>query len=103
MAVDTPPSYTGKLADPSFRRERARKAAAARLSIDHHIDKVVEAGPTLTTEQLDRLRQAVARSRAAQGLPPVVTDPAAIQRAVAALALADVDGDGDRSEPRRAA
>jgi hypothetical protein len=51
-----PASLTGKLADPAFRTERARRAAATRTSLDHHIQKVVDAAPTLTAEQIERLR-----------------------------------------------
>lgn len=46
---------TGKLADPAFRRERAAKAARTRTSIDHHIEKVVDAAPDLTASQRDKL------------------------------------------------
>lgn len=46
---------TGTLADPAFRRERARKAGLARTSIDHYIAKVVEAAERLTDDQRDRL------------------------------------------------
>lgn len=48
-------SETGLLADPSFRRERARKAAAARTTTDHYIAKLVEAAPPLTDEQRAKL------------------------------------------------
>ena len=51
-----PASFPGKLADPAFRRERARRAATTRTSLDHHIQKVVDAAPTLTAEQIERLR-----------------------------------------------
>jgi hypothetical protein len=50
------PEYTGKLADPAFRRERARRAATTRNSVDFHIKKVVEAAPSLTADQVERLR-----------------------------------------------
>jgi hypothetical protein len=43
---------------------------------------------SLSPEHLDQLRETVARSREAQGLPPVVSDPAAIRRVVDALTLA---------------
>lgn len=57
------PRYrSGKLADPEFRRERARKAAAAVHSIDAKIRAVVESAPMLSPEQVDRIRRA---------LPPV--------------------------------
>ena len=44
-----------KIADPEWRRWRARKAALTRTTIDHHIDRIVAAAPTLTREQRDRL------------------------------------------------
>jgi hypothetical protein len=50
------PKFTGKLADPAWREERARKAALARNSVDAHIRALVESAPALTTEQADRLR-----------------------------------------------
>lgn len=46
----------GKLADPEFRRERARKAAVARTSPDHHIQQVIDRAPALTDEQVERIR-----------------------------------------------
>ena len=63
----------GKLADPEWRTERARKAVNTRWrkqrdrqavdAINNAVAKVVEAAPALTDEQIDRLRQL---------LPPVV-------------------------------
>lgn len=50
------PATTGSLADPEFRHRRAQNAAAARTTIDYHISKVVAAAPTLTAEQLARIR-----------------------------------------------
>jgi hypothetical protein len=47
--------YTGKLADPDFRRERARKASLARNTVDAHIRALVDAAPPLTAEQRDKL------------------------------------------------
>jgi hypothetical protein len=47
--------YRGKLADPEWRRERARKARAAQTPLDHHVNKIVESAPALTPEQCDRL------------------------------------------------
>ncbi|HZX05680.1 hypothetical protein [Kribbella sp.] len=46
---------TGKLADPEFRQARALKAARARTSVEHHIEKLVEAAPALTPSQRDQL------------------------------------------------
>lgn len=53
------PASTGKLQDPEWRHERARKAAAARTTGTYH---------------LSRVRDLVERSRADQGLPPTVVD-----------------------------
>jgi hypothetical protein len=50
------PKSTGKLADPAWREERARRAALARTSVDAHIRALVESAPALTTEQADQLR-----------------------------------------------
>lgn len=46
---------TGKLADPAWRAERARKAANARTTADAHIKAVVDRAPELTPAQLARL------------------------------------------------
>ena len=48
--------FTGRLADPEFRKERARKASAARNSVDSHIKALVAAAPPLTESQKDQLR-----------------------------------------------
>lgn len=53
------PSFVGKLADPSWRSARARKAAQDRTSIDHHIQQVVDNAPDLSPDQLARLRRVV--------------------------------------------
>lgn len=53
------PSLPRKLDDPEWRQARARKAGSARTTPDYH---------------LDRIRELVARTRAAQGLPEVVVD-----------------------------
>lgn len=53
MPSDRP--YTGKLADPDFRRERARNASLARNTVDAHIRALVDAAPPLTAEQRDQL------------------------------------------------
>lgn len=55
MAKRANPYYSGKLADPEFRRERARNASLARNTVDAHIRALVEAAPPLTTEQKARL------------------------------------------------
>jgi hypothetical protein len=50
---------------------------------------IAEAARELAAARAEEyLRAAVAASRAAQGLPPVVVDPAALERAAAALRLA---------------
>lgn len=46
----------GKLADPRFRKERARKAGAASQTLDARIDSIVRRAPELTEAQKDRLR-----------------------------------------------
>jgi len=48
--------YVGKLADPAFRRERARKAGAASNSVDAHISAIVRRAGKLTPEQTEKLR-----------------------------------------------
>jgi hypothetical protein len=53
----------GKLADPEWRRSRARKAGRARTTPLYH---------------LERLREVVETTRAEQGLPPTVTDALAL-------------------------
>jgi hypothetical protein len=50
-----PANLNGKLADPTFRKNRARKAARARTTVDHHIQALVDAAPPLTSEQRDKL------------------------------------------------
>ena len=50
------PEYVGKLASPEWRRERARKAAAASNSVDSRIDSIVRRAGKLTPEQIERLR-----------------------------------------------
>ena len=52
----TAPTITGSITDPEFRHRRAVHAAKTRTSVDHFIEKVVEAAPTLTGEQIERLR-----------------------------------------------
>jgi hypothetical protein len=49
------PEPTGKLADPDWRRERARRAGQAAHSLDHYVRKVVDRAPELTPEQRDKL------------------------------------------------
>lgn len=49
-------SLTSVEADPAFRRERARKAARARTSLDYYVAQVVEAAGELTPAHLERLR-----------------------------------------------
>ena len=54
-----------KLDDPAWRRDRARKAGSSRTTPQYHLDK---------------LRAAVAESRAKQGLPPTVADDLTLGR-----------------------
>lgn len=59
------PSYyynSGKLADPEFRQERARKAALASHSLDAHVRRLVESAPELSPEQRDRIAVALRAS-----------------------------------------
>jgi hypothetical protein len=42
-------------ADPEYRHKRARKAAAARHSVDAYIRSIVARAPELTPAQRDRL------------------------------------------------
>lgn len=41
--------------DPKVAHERAVKAANARTSLDHYIERVVDRAPELTPEQRDKL------------------------------------------------
>jgi hypothetical protein len=46
---------TGKLADPAWRKNRARNAANARTTTDAHIRALVDRAPELTPAQRERL------------------------------------------------
>jgi hypothetical protein len=46
---------TPSAADPEYRHKRARKAAAARHSVDAYIRSIVARAPELTPAQRDRL------------------------------------------------
>lgn len=59
--------------DPAVAHERATKAARARTTPDYHLAKV---------------REIVERTRAEQGLPPVVTDDLTLGRVSDILRLA---------------
>lgn len=50
----------------------------------------------------DEIRERVTASRAAQGLPPVVTDPAAIERVAAILLAAETANTNRTTEARKA-
>jgi hypothetical protein len=50
-----PAPYTGKLADPEFRRQRAARASAAAHTLDVYIKRVVDRAPELTAAQRERL------------------------------------------------
>jgi hypothetical protein len=52
--------FSGKLADPAVRHERAVKAARARTTVDAHIKALVDAAPPLTDAQKQRLRALLA-------------------------------------------
>lgn len=62
---EAPCGNSGKLADPEWRKARARKAGQARTSPEYH---------------LARIREIVERTRAKQGLPPVVADELTLAR-----------------------
>lgn len=62
---ETPTVGGGKLADPEWRRERARKAGRSRTTPEYH---------------LDRIREIVETTRAEQGLPPIVVDQLTLAR-----------------------
>ncbi|HSL52010.1 MAG TPA: hypothetical protein VK878_23320 [Candidatus Deferrimicrobiaceae bacterium] len=53
--------YRGRLADPEFRRERARNAALTRDSADRFITKLEQRQAELTEEQRQRLISLVTR------------------------------------------
>lgn len=57
--------YVGKLADPDWRRERARKAAAASHSVSSYIERIRSRSSELTTEDIEDLRALAASVRAA--------------------------------------
>lgn len=68
------PSRTGsKLADPEWRRDRARKAGQARTTPDYH---------------LARIREIVSTTRAEQGLPPTTLDDLTLGRVAELLRVA---------------
>jgi hypothetical protein len=69
-----PQTLTGKLADPAWRQARAAKAGRARTTGSYH---------------LNRVRDLVTRSRAAQGLGPVVTDDLTLGEIAALLEAAE--------------
>ena len=46
----------GKVLDPEWRRERARKARAAQTSPDAHIAALIRSANGLTAEQAEQLR-----------------------------------------------
>lgn len=65
----TAPAITGSITDPEFRHRRAAHAAKARTSPAYHLDKI---------------RELVEASRAAQGLPPTIVDSLTLDQ-IAAL------------------
>lgn len=52
------PQYAGKLADPDFRTERARRAARSKATRDA-IGNFVSRIPDLTPEQIETVRRAL--------------------------------------------
>lgn len=59
--------YRGKLADPEFRHQRARKAALARTSLSAHVRAVLDRAGELSDADLAELRAV---------LPPVPAETA---------------------------
>jgi hypothetical protein len=49
--------FSGKLADPDVRHDRASRGGLSRTGVDYHIRKLVESAGRLSAEQLDQLRQ----------------------------------------------
>lgn len=58
---------TGKLDDPAWRVERARKGGLARTTTDAHIDALVASVPVLTDEQAAKLRPLLPEPHAPEG------------------------------------
>ena len=56
-------------ADPEYRHKRARKAAAARHSLDAYIRSIVDRAPELTPAQRDRLAVVLRTGRAPDEQP----------------------------------
>jgi hypothetical protein len=50
-------TYVGKLADPEFRKRRARNAARARTKLSHHVKQVIDRAPALPDDVVEELRQ----------------------------------------------
>ncbi|MFE1441567.1 hypothetical protein [Streptomyces sp. NPDC058739] len=48
-----PRAYT---IDPAVAQDRARKARAAQLTVDHYVQKIVERAPELTDQHIAKLR-----------------------------------------------
>lgn len=72
---------------PEVARSRGRLAALTRHRAADD-PAVIGAARDLAAARVDdHLRAAVAASRAAQGLPPTVTDPATLERVAAVLRL----------------
>ena len=55
--------YSGRLADPEFRHQRAVKAATARTTLEAHIRSIVDRAPDLTPEQRQRLASLLQRGQ----------------------------------------
>lgn len=51
-----PRKYTMSEEALAVRRANASKGGAARTSLDHYVQQIVDRAPELTSEQMDRLR-----------------------------------------------
>ncbi|MFF3204560.1 hypothetical protein [Streptomyces sp. NPDC002962] len=56
MALVEPRKPRAYTIDPAVAQERARKARAAQLSVDHYVQKIVDRAPELTDEHIQKLR-----------------------------------------------
>jgi hypothetical protein len=60
--MSTPsPYYSGKLADPKVRSDRAAKGGAGSHTPDAHIRALIKAAPSLTAEQRAKLAEVLAQ------------------------------------------
>ncbi|MDG4792421.1 hypothetical protein [Micromonospora sp. WMMD1082] len=83
-------SFSGKLSDPEFRRDRARRARAAQQSADFHVRQAIRAG--VASSDIDAWA-----ARIAATLPPLTPDEAAAAgRLAAALESAATASGGEQ-------